>query len=131
MVGDVVKVYKEKHSVHYSLSFKQQVVAEVLEGKLPKLRIARKYGISLPTLYKWLKKYANFEDVIKPRITIQMPEEKEEIKLLKAKIEHLEHLLKELALDYLEERAEKEILMEDYGVSEEELKKKLEERRKK
>ncbi len=131
MVGDVVRIYKQKHSVHYSQSFKQQVIAEVLEGKLPKLRIAHKYGISLNTLYKWLKKYANFEGVIKPRITIQMPEEKEEIKLLKAKIEELEHLLKELALDYLEERAEKEILMEDYGVSEEELKKKLAERRKK
>ncbi len=131
MVGDIIKSYKQKYSVRYSISFKEEVVSEVIEGKLPKRRIAAKYGISLNTLYRWIKKYSNFEGVIKPQITVQMPEEKEEIKMLKAKIQELEARLKELALDYLEERAEKEILMEDYGVSEEELKKKLAERRRK
>ena len=129
MVGDIIKSYKQNHSVRYSMTFKEQVVSEVIEGQLPKRRIAIKYGISLNTLYQWIKKYSNFEGVIKPQITVQMPEEKEEIKMLKAKIQELEARLKELALDYLEERAEKEILMEDYGVSEEELKKKLAERR--
>lgn len=52
----------------YPEEFRQDVVAVACRGDLPIERIARDFGISVPTLYNWLKR-AEIEDGVRPGVT--------------------------------------------------------------
>ena len=54
--------YVKRTQKDYSMSFKLQVVQEVERGELSMSSATRKYGIQGDhTVFKWLKKYGNFD----------------------------------------------------------------------
>jgi transposase len=108
----------------YSLSFKQQVIREVEEGK-SKESIRKKYGIKGgSTLQNWIRKFGK-NHLLNQVIRIETMEEKDSIKYLEAEIKKLklalaDSLLAQRSLEVVIEEANKEYktdLKKNFGES--------------
>jgi transposase-like protein len=99
----------------FSEEIKRQAVREYEKGKLTVLEISRFYHVSTTAVYKWLKKYSNFE-----RHTIHVVEmsksNTQKIKELEQKIKELEQAVgnKQMNIDFLEKMIE--IAKDQYGI---------------
>lgn len=100
----------------YSESFKLKVLREISEGRLTKREAASKYDLATGSIYFWMRKY-NRLDLYNPSITIQMPQEKDEKKVLKARIKELESALVDARLSELKREADLLVALEELGYS--------------
>ena len=108
----------------YSESFKQKVLQEISDGRVTKAEASRKYGISIGSIYRWMRKY-NKLDLFNPRIRIEMPKEIDRKKSLEKKIEELEKALATTQLRHLRAEADLAVALEILGYkSKEEFEKK-------
>lgn len=120
----VVQLKDSRAVKHYSEAFKQKVLKEIRTGKFTKNEICRKYGISVGSIYFWIKKYNCFE-LYNPRIYVQMPNELEENQSLREENKRLKEALVQLQLKHLKSEADLVIALEQLGyVNKEEFEKK-------
>lgn len=85
---------KERRIVkRYSASFKQQVISEIERGEISVAEARKRYDIggSL-TIDKWLKKMGK-HTLLATVVRIEMPHERDRIKVLEQQIRLLEHTL--------------------------------------
>ena len=76
--------------VRYSTNFKMQVIEDIENGRFNMNEARHHYGIKGPsTISSWLKKYGKNHLCAKV-IRVEKPDEKQQIKELKAKIKELE-----------------------------------------
>lgn len=119
-----VKLKDDRTIKRYSESFKLKVLEELSQGKYTKTEIQRVYGIGAGTLYGWIKKYGKLA-LYNRKIRIEMPQEKDRIKELQARIQKLEKALVDTQLNHLCAEAELAIALEMLGYQDkEEFKKK-------
>lgn len=117
----------ERRTIRYSEAFKLQVINELATGQLDCVQQAReKYGINgSATIPGWLKKYGR-RDILPKRVRIEMPDEKDQVKKLKARIRKLEKALADAKVKEVLDQAYFEIVCEEAGIKDPEvLKKKL------
>ncbi len=112
--------YVKRTQKDYSMSFKLQVVQEVERGELSMSSATRKYGIQGDhTVFKWLKKYCNFDwENQTPTNMPKSPEQKileleQQVKLLEKQKAFLEQQVetadkKAIIFDMMIDLAEKE-----------------------
>ena len=112
--------YVKRTQKDYSMSFKLQVVQEVERGELSMSSATRKYGIQGDhTVFKWLKKYGNFDwENQTPTNMPKSPEQKileleQQVKLLEKQKAFLEQQVetadkKAIIFDMMIDLAEKE-----------------------
>lgn len=100
----------------YSESFKLKVLRELESGRSTKNELVKKYGISPGSLYFWLKKYHR-DDLLNPRITIEMPKERDKKKALEQENKQLKEALIQLQLKHLKSEADLECALEELGFS--------------
>ena len=113
--------------IRYSEAFKQQVVAEVEEGRLTCAEAQRKYGIKgVSTIRLWLKRMGKL-DLLRTIIRVEKPNEKDRIKELERQIRQLKESLAETQVRYLLAESQFEIVCEQQGLNPVEVKKKLDE----
>jgi transposase-like protein len=99
----------------FSEEIKRQAVNEYEKGKLTVGEISKFYHVSTTAVYKWLKKYSNFE-----RHTIHVVEmsksNTQKIKNLENRIKELEQAVgnKQMNIDFLEKMIE--IAKDRYGI---------------
>jgi len=83
----------------YSEAFKQKLISEYECGKMSKLSLSRKYGITGGnTLNDWLKKYGKNE-LIGIKVKVTMKHEADELKRLKEENKKLKLTLADLTLE--------------------------------
>lgn len=109
----------------YSEPFKIKVLRDLEEGRMTKNEIIRHYNIAMGTLFLWIKKY-NRVDLYNPRIYVQMPHERDQIKALKEEVAELKEAMVAAQLRAVKAESDLEAAMEKYGISKEDLKKKSE-----
>ena len=95
----------------YSESFKLKVLGELSNGRLTKSEACRKYNIGIGSIYHWIKKYGKLE-LYNPRVRIEMPNEQDEIKRLKAELKAVKEALADSHLDKLKSSAYLEVALE-------------------
>jgi transposase-like protein len=110
----VVKLKDSRTVKHYSEAFKQRILKEIRTGKFSKNEICRKYGISVGSIYFWIKKY-NYYELYNPRIRIEMPNEIEKNKSIREENKRLKEALVRLQLKHLKSEADLAIAMEQLG----------------
>jgi len=115
---------KERTVLKYSMSFQQQVVEELENGRFSSVNEARLfYGIGCGTIQTWLRKYGRNHLCAKV-IRVEKPNEKDEIRELKRKIHELKEALGDSQAErWLEEQFLK-IACKKFGEDVEEFKKK-------
>jgi transposase len=116
---------KERTVVRYSMSFKQQVVSDLEDGRFASIVEAQNfYGISgMDTVKRWLRQYGRNHLCAKV-VRVEKPNEKDQIRELKRKIHELTEALGDLEAErWLEEQFLK-IACRKMGEDVEEFKKK-------
>lgn len=103
--------------IRYSEAFKLQVIGELESGKFDCIEQARRaYGIGgTNTIQKWLRKYGK-RNLLGRVIRVEKPEERDQIKALKARIRELERAVADSKVQEVLSRAYFEIVCEQYGV---------------
>ena len=113
---------KQKVVVRYSESFKQQVLQEIEKGATV-ISLRRKYGIKGgETIRNWIKKSGNLNYLSKV-IRVETPNEKDEIKALRAEIQRLKEVIADTVCDKVIAESTLEVICEDRGLDLEEVKK--------
>lgn len=108
--------------IRYSESFKQQVLMEMEKGATAK-SLQRKYGIKGgETIQRWIKKSGNL-NLLSKVIRVETPNEKDEIKALKAEIRRLKEVIADTVCDKVIAECTLEVICEDRGLDIEEVKK--------
>jgi len=111
--------------IRYSEAFKRQVVREYEAGASAS-RLRAKYGIKGgSTISTWIKQYGR-EGSRYEMIVIQKPEERDEVKALKKRVQELESALAQTMLDKLMWESLVEVIEEEEGIK---VKKNIERRR--
>ncbi len=100
----------------YSESFKFKILRELESGRSTKNELIRKYGISPGSLYFWIKKYHR-DDLFNPRISIEMPKERDKKKALEQENKELKEALIQLQLKHLKSEADLECAIDELGYS--------------
>jgi len=81
---------------HYSLAFKQKVVSEIESGKFTLSQAYKYYDIpGSSTIQRWIKKFGK-NHLLAKVVRIEMPNERNRIQVMKAKIAELERHIQEL-----------------------------------
>lgn len=116
---------KQREAVRYSEAFKQQVIAELEEGKFSSpFAAARAYGIrGTETIRGWLQRYGR-SDLMPRRVTITTMSEQDETKALKQRVRDLEKALADTHMKELLGEAYLEIACKRLGMDLDEFKKK-------
>lgn len=110
---------------NYSEAFKLKILSDLSSGKYSKSELAALYGLSVSLINKWIKKF-NRQDLMNKRVTVQTPEEVEQLKALKQELAQLKELLVQKDLELLVNRSYLEAVAQAHGYkSIEDLKKKL------
>lgn len=113
---------KERVVIRYSESFKQQILAELEKGESI-TSLKTKYGIKgSMTIDRWIRKSGNLKLLTKI-IRVETPNEKDEIKALKAEIKKLKEAIADTVLDRIIAESTLEVICEDRGLDIEEVKK--------
>jgi len=98
----------------YSEAFKLSILRQVSEGRKTIAECARLYGCSAGVIYKWINKYDRL-DLYHTVIRIEMPDEKQKIKELQARIAALEKALADTHLECLKAQAERDVALNELG----------------
>lgn len=118
---------RRKTRVHYSETFKRQVIEELEEGKLRNPAEARqRYGIGGgSTIGNWLRKYQR-DDLLPRVVRIESMKERDRIKQLERRVRQLEKALVNREIDCVISDSYFEVLAEEKGIRDiESYKKKL------
>lgn len=100
----------------YSEAFKKQVVREYESGT-SSYRLRQKYGISgSNTIITWVRKYGR-EGSRYELMVIQKPEERDQLKALKERVQELESALAQVMLDKLMLESLVEVIEEEEGLA--------------
>ena len=109
----------------YSDSFKQQVLESIKQGRMTKNEASRHYGVSIGSIYEWVKKFSSF-DLYNPQVTIRMPHEKDQVKALKEQIAELKEAMVQSQLKAIKAESDLEVALEMFGLEKSEFEKKRE-----
>jgi transposase len=111
--------------VKYSISFRQQVVADIEAGRFESVNQARiHYGITgNGTIERWLRKYGR-EKLCAKVVRVEKPDEQNEIRELRKKIKELEQALGQTQAENLLNRSFLKLACKDLGCDVEAFKKK-------
>ncbi len=113
---------KARVVIRYSESFKNQVLTELEKGVTIK-SLQQRYGIKGgSTIQRWINKSGNLNLHTKI-IRVETPNEKDEIKALKAEIKKLKEAIADTVLDRIIAESTLEVICEDRGLDIEEVKK--------
>ncbi len=93
---------------NYSEAFKLKILNDLSSGKYSKSELAALYGLSVSLINKWIKKF-NRKDLMSKRVTVQTPEEVEQLKALKQENARLKELLVQKELELMVERSYNEV----------------------
>lgn len=107
-----------KTRVHYSETFKRQVIEELEAGKLRNQAEARqRYGIGGgSTIGNWLRKYQR-DDLLPRVVRIESMKERDRIKQLERRIRQLEKALVNREIDCVISDSYFEVLAEEKGIT--------------
>lgn len=111
----------------YSDSFKQEVVMQIEEG-LSAHGACRRYGVSIASIDRWIKRYGKQEALCK-KIMVMKPDEQTENQKLKARIKELEKAVVSVQLDKLIADSYLEIACEQLKTDAASFKKKTDQKR--
>lgn len=110
--------------VRYSEAFKHQILREIEKGDLTINSARIKYGISgAHTIQNWARKYSSF-GILPKLIRVEKPNEKDQVKALKAEIRDLKIALADMLLDKAIAESTLEVICEKHGLDIESVKKK-------
>ena len=110
--------------IRYSEAFKHQVLQEIESGTLTIASAREKYRIrGAQTIQSWARKYASF-GILPKIIRVESPNERDQIKALKAQIKQLKHALADVTVDRIIAESTLEVICEQRGLDVEEVKKK-------
>ena len=99
----------------YSHSFKRKVIEEISQGLKTKTEAIDHYGISVGSLYSWIKKFSRL-DLYNPRVYIKMPYEKDKIKALQEELAELKEAMIQSQLKALKAESDLEVALEMLGI---------------
>jgi transposase-like protein len=100
---------------HYSEDFKREIVSVFESGKFSVPQLEKLYGISNPTIYRWIYNFSTFNE--KGFRVIEMKESSiDKLKQLEQKVKELEQIVgqKQIKIDYLEKMID--IAKEDLNI---------------
>ena len=110
--------------LRYSEAFKTQVLQEIESGGLTMSQARIKYKINgTHTIQRWAKKYGNF-GLIPKLIRVEKPNERDQLKALKAENKRLKEALADMLLDQRIAESTLEVICEQHGWDVEVIKKK-------
>ncbi len=104
------KVYKR-----YSEAFRIQVVREYEQEGMSLNQLRQRYGVSIRTLKKWIAKYST-QGLRYQLMTIQTPEERDQVKELKAEIAQLKMVVADLTLEKAILEGTIAVIEDEYGI---------------
>jgi len=115
-----------KTMIRYSVAFKQQVVADLENGRFRSIRAASEhYGIGgAKTVRLWLKRLGK-NHLIPKVVRVEKPDEADQIRQLKKQIRQLQEVLGKTQMKSVMNESFLEIACEQLGVDVEEFKKKV------
>ncbi len=100
----------------YSLAFKQKVVQDIESGHLNQSEATRKYGLSSYSLVQnWIKSLGK-NHLLNKVVRIELPNEQNIIKKLKAEKQQLETVLAQTQIKLICMESLVEIAQKDYGL---------------
>ncbi len=99
---------------HYSIAFKQAIVAEVESGKYTVFEIARLHEVNTVSVYNWLKKYGGAASQTRI-VRIEMPNERNRLRELEKEKRALEKALAHAQVKIMTLEATIEVLEEKSG----------------
>lgn len=98
---------KLRKQLHYSEDFKKEIVSLFEKGIYSVIQLERLYGVSNPTIYKWIYKYSTFNE--KGVRVVEMKKSSSlKLKELTNKVKELEQIVgqKQIKIDFLEKMIE-------------------------
>lgn len=101
-------------AIRYSEAFKSQIVSEVERDGLTVQEVRRKYGVGNGTVNQWVQKYGN--GTRGKVIRVETPQEINELKRLKERVNRLETALADANIELAVERAYTQIACERAGI---------------
>ena len=101
-------------AVRYSQAFKMQVVREVEAEDVPFASVAKKHGLGIGTVQRWVRKYGNGSRG--KVIRVEKPEEQNEMRKLKERMRRLETALADANVELAIERAYVKIACQRAGI---------------
>ena len=104
------QVYKR-----YSEAFRMQVVREYEQEGASLNALQKRYGVSHPTLQKWIKKYS-LQGLRHQLMIIQTVEEQDQMKVLQERNQQLEKLVAQLSLDKLMLESTLAVIEHEYSI---------------
>ena len=104
------QVYKR-----YSEAFRIQVVREYEQEGVSLNALQKRYGVSHPTLQRWIKKYS-LQGIRHQIMVIQTPEEQGQMKALQERNKQLEKLVAQLSLDKLMLESTLAVIEREYSI---------------
>jgi len=109
---------RERTLIRYSEAFKLQVIGEIESGKFDSIKQAQAaYGIGgACTIRRWMRRYGR-RDLESRIVRVETPQERDQIKALKARIRDLERAVADSKVQELLSNAYFEIVCEEFGVS--------------
>ena len=115
-----------KTEIRYSTAFKQQVVADLENGRFRTILAAGEhYGIrGAETIRRWLKRFGK-NHLIPKVVRVEMPDEVDQIRQLKKQIRQLQEALGKTQMKSVMNESFLEIACERLGVDVEAFKKKV------
>ena len=115
-----------KTVIRYSVAFKQQVVADLENGRFRSILAASEhYGIGgAKTIRCWLRRFGK-NHLIPKVVRVEMPDEADQIRQLKKQIRQLQEALGKTQMKSVMNESFLEIACERLGVDPEEFKKKV------
>lgn len=116
---------QRKAQIRYSTAFKQQVVTDIESGRFATLKAASEhYGITgAVTIRRWLRQFGR-NHLIPKVVRVEKPDEADEIRQLKKKIQQLEQALGKTQMRNVLNESFLQIACERLGVDLDEFKKK-------
>lgn len=94
---------EKKRRQTYSEEFKKEKVNMMESGGVRKIDLVKMYGVSYPTLYKWLKKYGTLPR--RETVVLEKDSEYKKNKELRTQIGKMERVIgrQQMELDYYKE----------------------------
>lgn len=121
----------QKVIIRYSQAFKQQVINEIESGIVTLAEARGKYGIKGScTIQGWMKRMGKLR-LLSRVIRVEKPDEKDRIKELERQIKELKETLADTQVRYVIAESRFEVVCEQQGLDPEEMKKKLQGKRRK
>jgi len=104
----------QKITKRYSEAFKQKVISELCSGKYSKTEVVKVYGLSVGSVYKWIKESGR-KELLNQVVYVKMANEKDKIKELEKEKRALESALAKAHLEILALKTTLEVYEEEEG----------------